>query len=71
MRVFAAIALSVTLPALAAAGEVTGDAAGRFTIPAVPPGTYPAIAWHERLGERTATLTVPASGSASLELEYP
>jgi plastocyanin len=46
------------------------DAAGRFSIPAVPPGTYPAIAWHERLGERTATLTVPASGSASLELEY-
>src|SRR5512134_1376938 len=38
------------------------DGSGRFTIPGVPAGTYTAIAWHERLGERVATLTVPASG---------
>jgi plastocyanin len=47
------------------------DASGRFTLGEVPPGTYPAIAWHERLGERTASVTVPASGRASLELVYP
>jgi hypothetical protein len=37
----------------------------------VPAGTYPVIAWHERLGERTASLTVPPAGPANLALVYP
>lgn len=47
------------------------DARGRFTVAGVPAGTYPVVAWHERLGERTASVTVPASGTAALELVYP
>lgn len=47
------------------------DATGKFVIPGVPAGTYPVIAWHERLGERAASLTVPPAGPATLELVYP
>jgi plastocyanin len=47
------------------------DAAGRFAIAAVPAGTWDAIVWHERLGERRAKVTVPASGAAALEIAYP
>lgn len=47
------------------------DERGRFVIPDVPPGTYTAIAWHERLGEKIGSVTVPASGAAKLELAYP
>lgn len=43
---------------------------GSFAIAGVPPGTYTAIAWHERLGELTAQVTVPAQGAAALELVY-
>jgi hypothetical protein len=43
---------------------------GRFSIAGVPAGTYTAIAWHERLGEREARVTVPEAGSAELELVY-
>jgi plastocyanin len=48
---------------------VTG-ADGSFAIAGVPPGTYTALAWHERLGELTAQVTVPAQGAATLELVY-
>jgi len=37
----------------------------------VPPGRYTAIAWHARLGEKIATVVVPATGPATLELAYP
>jgi hypothetical protein len=47
------------------------DARGEFAIAGVPPGTYTAIAWHERLGERVGTVTVPAEGAGKLELVYP
>jgi hypothetical protein len=47
------------------------DARGRFAIAGVPPGRYTAIAWHERLGERVGSVTVPPDGAASLELAYP
>jgi len=43
---------------------------GAFTVPDVPPGTYTVKAWHESLGERTASVTVPASGAATLELTF-
>jgi plastocyanin len=47
------------------------DPAGRFAIAGLPPGTWRAAAWHERFGEKTATVTVPAQGAATLELAFP
>jgi hypothetical protein len=44
---------------------------GQFTITGIPAGTWQVVAWHERLGERRMVVTVPAEGSASLELTYP
>lgn len=41
------------------------DAAGAFTIEGVPPGTYTLQAWHEKLGQREVSVTVPASGTAT------
>jgi hypothetical protein len=51
--------------------HAVSDARGRFTVAGVPAGTWVVLAWHERLGERTGTVTVPASGPAQLELAYP
>jgi hypothetical protein len=48
---------------------VTGED-GSFAIANLPPGTYEVSAWHERLGERKASVTVPPAGAASLELVY-
>ncbi len=46
------------------------DAAGRYEIPAVPPGTYTVVAWHDGAVRATETATVPAlGGSAELNLE--
>jgi plastocyanin len=41
---------------------------GSFTIPNVPPGTYTIKAWHERAGELSQEITVPAGGLAGLDL---
>jgi plastocyanin len=43
---------------------------GAFEIKDVPPGTYTVTAWHEKLGEKTAQVTVPASGAASLDFSF-
>ena len=51
--------------------HATSDARGRFAIAGLPAGTWPVVAWHERLGERTGSVTVPAAGAAELELVYP
>jgi len=48
---------------------VTG-ADGGFAFRDVPPGRYTAVAWHERLGEQVAEVTVPASGAAALEIAF-
>lgn len=48
---------------------VTG-ADGGFAVKDLPPGSYTVVAWHERLGERIAQVTVPAAGAASLEIRY-
>lgn len=51
--------------------DVTGDD-GRFEIK-VPPGTYTVEAWHEKLGTRTAEVTVADGETASVDfqLEVP
>ena len=38
-------------------------------MPLVPPGSYRIRMWHETVGLRTKTITVPASGSLALDLE--
>jgi plastocyanin len=48
---------------------VTGDD-GSFTIDKLPAGTYTVEAWHERLGTRTADVTVAEGQPAKLQLEF-
>jgi len=48
---------------------VSGDD-GSFTIDKLPPGTYTVEAWHERLGTRTADVTVAEGQPAKLQLEF-
>jgi plastocyanin len=43
---------------------------GAFDIKDVPAGTYTVTAWHEKLGEKTAQVTVPASGSAAVDFSF-
>jgi plastocyanin len=42
---------------------------GRFTISAVPPGTYTLHAWHDRGGERSSELTVAADGRSDVTVQ--
>ena len=51
------------------ASAVSG-ADGSFAIPNVPPGKYTLTAWHERFGEKTAEVTVPASGAGNVEFAF-
>ncbi|WP_176063213.1 carboxypeptidase regulatory-like domain-containing protein [Anaeromyxobacter diazotrophicus] len=48
---------------------VSGDD-GTFAVRGVPPGEYTVRAWHERLGERTLRVTVPAEGAARADFSY-
>jgi len=43
---------------------------GNFTIDKLPAGTYTVEAWHERLGTRTADVTVTEGQPAKLQLEF-
>ncbi|HQR30961.1 MAG TPA: carboxypeptidase regulatory-like domain-containing protein [Anaeromyxobacteraceae bacterium] len=52
-----------------APAAVTG-ADGTFAISGLPAGTWEVTAWHERLGERKATATIPASGTAELDFTF-
>jgi Carboxypeptidase regulatory-like domain len=45
------------------------DRAGRFRIAGVPAGTHVVRVWHERLGSRRLSLTVPPEGTLPLELK--
>jgi plastocyanin len=43
---------------------------GSYRLTGVPPGTYTVKAWHERLGDLTAQVTVPAAGAATLDFTF-
>lgn len=43
---------------------------GSYRLTGIPPGTYTVKVWHERLGERTAQIAVPAAGEATLDFTY-
>jgi hypothetical protein len=49
---------------------VVSSADGSFSIDNVPPGTYKITAWHEKLGEQEAEVTVPASGAVDASFEF-
>lgn len=46
------------------------DGSGSFKISGVPAGTYTLQYWHEKLGTQTKSITVPASGSVTADLEF-
>jgi plastocyanin len=48
---------------------ITGDD-GSFSLKDVPPGEYTVEAWHEKLGTKTAKLTVAAGKPAELKFEF-
>jgi hypothetical protein len=48
---------------------VSGDD-GTFAVRGLPPGDYTVRVWHERLGEQSARVTVPARGAARLDFRY-
>jgi plastocyanin len=48
---------------------VTGEN-GAYAMADVPPGTYEVTAWHEKLGERKGTATVPPTGTATLDFTF-
>lgn len=43
---------------------------GTFEIKGVPPGTYTLVAWHEKLGEKTAQVKVDAKGAATTDFTF-
>jgi plastocyanin len=47
------------------------DDKGGFKIANVPAGTYTLRYWHEKLGEQTKQVTVPATGSVTADFEFP
>lgn len=49
--------------------SVTGKT-GEFEIKDLPPGEYTLAAWHEKLGTQTMKITVPASGTKTVNFEF-
>lgn len=43
---------------------------GTFVVPDVPAGTWTVTAWHEKLGEKSATVTVGATGAATVDFRF-
>jgi plastocyanin len=46
------------------------DASGAFAIQGVPPGTYTVEAWHEKLGTKTATITIGDRQNGSVSFSF-
>jgi hypothetical protein len=47
------------------------SADGGFTIDDVPPGRYGLVAWHERVGEAVAPVSVRSGETARAEIALP
>jgi hypothetical protein len=47
------------------------DDDGVFVLPAVPPGDYKLVGWHERVGEQIARVSVLPGQAASVEITLP
>lgn len=45
------------------------DATGNYKLTDVPPGDYEVKVWHEKLGEKTQKVTVPAKGEAKADFQ--
>jgi hypothetical protein len=43
---------------------------GTWSIPGLPAGSYTLVAWHEKLGEQEAALTVAADGSGTASFVF-
>jgi hypothetical protein len=43
---------------------------GKFEIKGLPPGTYTIVAWHEKFGEKTQTVTIAAKESKTQDFSY-
>lgn len=43
---------------------------GAFSIKNVPAGSYTVQAWHEKLGSKTQTVNVPATGPAKVDFDF-
>jgi len=48
----------------------TTGADGAFSISGLPPGTYTIEAWHEKLGTKTQSVTIAASGTATADFSF-
>lgn len=44
---------------------------GGFELPGIPPGEYTVIGWHERVGERSASVRVERGKAATVNLSLP
>jgi len=44
---------------------------GNYEIRSVPPGQYTIVGWHERVGERSASVRVDAGRAATIDLTVP
>jgi plastocyanin len=51
--------------------STTADAQGRFTLPAVPPGTYTIVAWHKTAGFFRKKIEVSAGHNSAVEFAIP
>lgn len=47
------------------------DVDGRYRLPGVPPGPHTLAAWHARLGQVTAPVSVGASGETRVDMTFP
>ena len=48
----------------------TTDAQGHFKMTEVPPGTYTVVAWHEVMGQKEASVTVPAGKPVTVDFSF-